>query len=234
MNTRVDSIQLVLFSPGIVIFDVLKAGVTIREKYLNVLDGEPVILPIPDDAPVEIPRIQMSSKDKTYSLSISKNRVDLILRYKKDELSNVSPFQELFENFLSLFQYLKNELNAKVTRLAIVTHWVIELDGGSSAEHLLSKYINKEAPIARPRELEIHCLNRETLSDFEANKWTRIRSAHDISLPHEDRLISFLLDINTLAENTYDFKKESIQAFLEESVRIMKNTLESHLSLLGG
>lgn len=234
MNTRVDSIQLVLFSPSIVISDMLKAGVTIREKYLNVLDGEPVILPIPEDAPVEIPRIQMSSKDKTYNLSISKTRVDLIFKYKRDELNNVFPVPGLFENFLSMFQYLKDDLSAKVTRLAIVAHWILELHSGSSAEHLLTKYINKEAPLARPRELEIHCLTREILSNIEANKWTRIRSAHEVSAPYEDRLISFLLDINTLAENAYDFKKESIKAFLEDSVRVMKSTLESHLSLLGG
>lgn len=233
MNIKVEGTHLVLYSPGIVIVDKLKVASDIRERAPKLFEGDPVILPLSENMPPEIPRIQMNSKDGRYNLSITGNRIDFVFRYKEDEKENLFPIPGLFENFLTIFQYFKENICVRITRTAIVTSWIIELEKSSSAEFILEKYIRNETPIVKPYELELSYLTREVIAGFEVNKWTRIRSARKISVPEENKFISSLIDINTLADITYDFNKESLQRFLEESAKVMNETLEKHLKLMG-
>lgn len=41
----------------------------------NIFDGDPIMLPLPADAPVEIPRITLESKDKKHKLETAINPV---------------------------------------------------------------------------------------------------------------------------------------------------------------
>lgn len=228
MDIRLDNTQLVLFSPGIIIVDKLKVANTINDNLLGLLDSDPVILPIPEDAPSEFPRMQMNSKDGRYNLSVAKSRLDFIFRYKEDERENLFPIPGLFEKFLTIFQYIKENIYAQITRTATVTNWIIELEKTPAAEYILSRYIRSEMPIIKPYELELHYLTKESIAGFEVNKWTRIKSTRKISEPEQNRFISFLTDINTLAEMTYEFNKESLQRLLDESSKVIKETIEKH------
>ncbi|MEW6409668.1 MAG: hypothetical protein AB1488_06090 [Nitrospirota bacterium] len=233
MNIRLDNTQLVLFSPGIIIVDKLKVANAINNILSGLFDGDPIILPLPEDAPPEIPRIKMGSKDGRYNLSIAKSRLDFIFKYEEDKRENLFPIPGLFEKFLTIFQYLKENIYTQITRTATVTNWIIELEN-PAAEFLLSKYIRSETPIIKPYELELHYLTKESIAGFDVNKWTRIKSARKISKPEQNRFISFLIDINTLAEMTYEFNKESLQRLLDESSKIIKGAVEKHFKNMGG
>lgn len=233
MKLIFDSSQLVLFSPGIIIPDKLKFANAIRDKYLPELNGDPVIIPIPDDAPDEIMRIQMNSKDKRFTLLIAKSRIDFFFKYKEDSADQIFPPPGLYEKFTSFFQYLSEELHIPITRAANVTRAYLDINNKANAPEILSKkYLKDGIPIKNSVELEIHSLNRRQLAGFEINKWTRIFSSHLAGKPNNKSVISFLIDINTLAEITYSFEKASLLKFLEDSAENIKLTLKEHTELL--
>lgn len=228
-NIKLDFIQLVGFSPGIVMGDKLKIANAINDSLSNLFDGDHVILPIPEDAPSDIPRIQLNSKDKQYSLYIAKSRLDFVFKYKegKEEIH----INNIFQKFLTIFQYFKEEIHTQITRCAIITNWIIKLERLPAAESLLSKYIRNEAPIDKPYGLELHCLDRELIAGFEVNKWLRIIATPKIT-ELEQNSVTILIDINTLAERIYEFDKQSLQNFLEESNSIINKTIEKHLKYI--
>jgi hypothetical protein len=228
MNIEIISAQLVIYSPGIVITNKLKVANAINDNLSYLFDSDPIILPLPEDAPPEIPRIQMFSKDKRYSLSIASNRIDFIFQYKEEDEKSFS-ISGFFEKFLTIFQYFSENLHTQFTRSAMVTNWIIELENISAAEFLLDKYIQDKTPIVKPCELELHYLTKGFAAEFEINKWVRIRSARKMGEPEKNNLIVFLVDINTIAEKIYEFDKDSLKRFLEQSNRIMEETIEEHL-----
>jgi hypothetical protein len=232
MNIKIISTQLVIFSPGIVIANKLKVATAINDNLSCLFDSDPVMLPLPEDAPPEIPRIQMSSKDKRYSLSIASNRIDFIFQSKEED-ERLFPIPGFFEKFLTIFQYFSENIHTQFTRSAIVTNWNIELEKISAAEFLLAKYIQGKTPIVRPYELELHYLTKGTIAEFEVNKWVRIKSARKMGEPEMNSFIVFLIDINTVAEKIYEFDRNSLQRFLEQGGRITKETIEEHLKKMG-
>lgn len=232
MKIRPDNTQLVLFSPGIIIIDKLKAASAINDNLSGLFDGDPIILPLPEDAPSEIPGIQMCSKDGRYNLSIARSRLDFAFKYKEEE-ENLFPIPGLFERFLSIFQYFRDNTHTQITRCAIVNNWIVELEN-PAADFLLSKYIRSGTPIIRPYELELHYLTKESIAGFESNKWTRIKSARKINEPEQNRFIAFHMDINTLVEIPYEFNRESLRLFLDQSSKIMNETIEKHFKNMEG
>lgn len=228
MNIRPEDMQLVLFSPGIIIVDKLKAANAINDNLWGLFDGDPIIVPIPDDVPSEIPRIRMSSKDGRYNLATGRSRLDFIFRYQEDDVKNSFPIPGLFEKFLIIFKYFREIIHTQITRCAIVTNWIIELEKSPSAEFLLLKYIRSKTPIMKPYELELHYLTKESIAGFEVNKWTRIKSARKTSEPVQNRFIVFHMDINTLAEMAYEFDKKSLQRFLDQSSKIINDSIVKH------
>jgi hypothetical protein len=228
MNIKIISAQLVIYSTGIVISNKLKVANAINDNLSCLFDSDPIILPLPEDAPPEFPRIQMFSKDKRYSLSITSNRIDFIFQYKEEDEKSF-PIPGFLEKFLTIFQYFSENLHTQFTRSAIVTNWIIELENISAAEVLLDKYIQDKTPIVKPYELELHYLTKGFAAEFEINKWVRIKSARKMGEPEKNNLIVFLIDINTIAEKNYEFDKNSLQRFLEQSNRITEETIEEHL-----
>jgi hypothetical protein len=107
----------------------------------------------------------------------------------------------------------------------------LQLEKTAAAEFLLRKYIRNEAPIVRPYELELHYLNKESVAEFKVNNWTRIKSTRKTSELEQNWFINFSMDINTVSDITYEWDKESLQRFLEQSSDIMKGTLEKHLKV---
>ena len=50
----------------------------------NIFDGPPTILPIPNDAPQEIPRIILKDNTNTLNCNVCINRIDLLFKENKD------------------------------------------------------------------------------------------------------------------------------------------------------
>lgn len=223
-----------MFSPGIVIVDKIKAANTINEKTSGYFNGDPVIVPATEDVPPEMPRILLSTKEKNTLLNIAGNRVDYVFKYKKEEKELPFPVPGLYQRFLSILEFFFDDIHAPFTRLALVTEWIIESEEVAAAETILSRYIQKDSPIKTPFELELHYLTKDSIANLDVNKWVRIKSAHrKIGSPNQTAII-FHTDINTLAEKTYNFNRDTVREFLDQCSNIVKATLEEHLLAIGG
>ena len=66
-----------IFTPDFSISNSLNIANVAVEIAGDRLDGPPSILPIPQDAPAEIPRIQLFSSDKNMNITISLQRTNL-------------------------------------------------------------------------------------------------------------------------------------------------------------
>ena len=93
----------------------------------------------------------------------------------------------------------------------------------------MSNYIQQEAPIDNPHELELHYLMKDSIAGFNVNRWTRIKSARKKSEPKQDRFVVFHIDTNTLAEEAYEFDLKTLQKFLNEASREASNIVDTHL-----
>jgi hypothetical protein len=226
MSIRINQLQLVLYSPGIVIVDKLKIASTINEYVSGLFDGDPVIVPLPEDAPSELPGMHLRSKDERYNFLVARNRIDLFFQPKEDI---TFPPLGLFETFLSLFQFLQEHVHTQFTRCAMVTTWMMELEKPSGAEYLRANYLRPDAPIKDPDELELHYLTKDTIAGFDVNKWTRMKSARRLSEPGQNTFVIALIDINTLSEKNYTFDRDTLQRFLNESSQVANDTIQTHL-----
>ena len=227
MDIKFDHVQLVIFSPGFIITEKLKIANAINSILKDLFNADPVIMPVPADAISEIPRMTLSSKDGKYILNIAKNRVDFVFANVENSGEYELPVLGFFENFLTISKFFKEELHSQIIRCSIVSGWVIKLEKQVPTDVLLTKYIRSGTPIMDPIELELRYLIRESINEFEVNKWTVLRSSREKNGP-----VSLLIDMNTLSERQYDFNNDSLQKFYNSSSVEINKTVNDHLKIM--
>lgn len=226
--------QLVFFSPEIHLANKLKLAYALNEQLSNLLDSDPVILPIPDDAPPEIPVIQMFSSDQRYTLMISKNRIDLHYNSELGKDERILPIPGLLEKMRTIHEYITREKIAQIVRCAIVTNFIVELDTESAAQFIMTKYVVQKAPCSTlNKEAHLHFLSTVSIAGYEANQWLRLQSARRISQPDSDSCFVIQLDLNTLQDKEYEFDSAKIFTFLQESCNIINELIQKHITYWG-
>ena len=176
-------------------------------------DGEPTVLPLPGDAPPEIPRITFKDKNQIKYFEIAPSRVNVIFKnidYQEDLYK--SPFVNEAESLLK--RYL-DKIDLECLRIALnISHGMFkEYPETEIASHFCKDKFLKE-PFDRPSEFEIHSLKKYKLKDaFDVNSWVRVKSVSINHGAHKKRAVACEQDINTLPELmdqiTYDNKQIS-------------------------
>lgn len=222
------SIQTTLFTPSYVFStsEVLKRVIQIEQ---DMFDGGPIVLPLPDDAPHEIPRITLENQDKTLKLEVAPARVDFF-RSKSKEEDKIIPndFVGMAAPFLTK---LLETIGAKCGRMAAVINRSCRRDnpGEEIALHFCKENF-LGAPFDPPSAFELHSLKKyEFMESLQVNSWVRIRSgvvqpensvSHPVVIAHQD--------INTLAElmGARIFTSEEISAFYGKVCEEFDNILK--------
>jgi hypothetical protein len=217
------SIQYSVFTPGLQ-FSSAKILGNLSAKFSSVFDGDPVSLPMPADAPVEIPRIILKSSDNKTKFEAALNRMNFFTYLKKNETDiDEKVFRELFMNLFK--EYIKIT-SAKIGRLALVRVKFVRDDnpGLTLAKHFCKDKFLKE-PFNRPENFELHSHKKYILEGFTINSWVRCKSG--FLKTDNTKLITVQQDINTLAEelDQKDFREEDI-------VNFFKIIPEEHQSIL--
>lgn len=195
----------------------------------NILEGDPAILPIPPDAPPEIPRIITKSKDERYTCNVSLNRIDLFFKPKgRDEQSLDIVSGEYLKLLLNLTSLLKENFKIAIPRIGIVANLLFELSESSNT-YILRKYMKETGLISGTHEAQIHALNKVTLPNkIKVNRWLRIITSRSGQDPSNDRYLSISIDINSVPGVPYDFDRELIQLTFNVAVDHMKNLIKQH------
>lgn len=188
-------------------------------KYMlqnEMFDGEPTVMPLPDDAPPQIPRIIMQSKDESYKLEVSPSRVNLFVTKKdKDGEIDINSFFDLA--IKTLVGFLEHT-NAKCSRIAAVVkrYHIVDKPEVEISKHFCKKSI-LDGPINDPRAFEIHALKTYSfLGAFQVNSWVRVRSGNVGPIDGKEHpVVAVEQDINTLAElmETQAYASKDIELF---------------------
>ncbi len=223
MDFKLQKIQTALFIKGLNItgYDKYSLIGELKNSVGDIFDAEPTVLPFPSDAPLDIPRIILNSKDGIYSCRIALNRIDIFRNKPQDE-------QEKLENVLDnqkkqiekIYAFFK-EKKATINRVGFVAMFLTKIEDKSGAEYLRETFL-VDNKLENPKELQVIYNKRAKNNSFEFN--------HLITLigRQNDKFI-LQVDINTVPEmmTSSDFSQENLGSILNYSIQKITEIQES-------
>lgn len=228
MPLFVKSAQIAYFLGSIDLSDRLKVAELIKKELGYILDGTPTILPIPDDAPLEIPRIIFPSKNNEFVCNVAVNRFDFIqkLPNEKNGIELKLFKEELAKRVTKLNKLVFEELKATGNRLGLILNYnAIPKEGGLN---LLKKvYLGSLQDIST--EVQLHKLTQGTIGDMKINNWIRLVASKKQLATGENQLV-VISDINTYQSEKYVLTKDTAESFFTDAVKVSFKSVEEMLS----
>lgn len=218
-NVELRSLQCVFFVNNFNLTDKLKIASGLVEACSQVLDGDPAILPIPDDAPVDIPRIIVRSKSEVYVCQLATSRIDFFYNPKAQSDQSLEAAREAYlDALLKLAGFVRGVLKVSIVRFATVANCVSKLST-SSNQFIRTKYLKDTSTVRDTYEIQLHALNKLDLPNgVKVNRWYRVISSRDPNNLTDDSFLTITVDINSLSEIAYDFDERRVQETFLESV----------------
>ncbi len=226
LDFHVIKFMCVIFTPEFNIANSLKLANDALELLGERLDGSSSVLPVPQDAPAEIPRVQLTSKDKKWNLTISLVRTDFIHSpaIEDTEVLNMEKFSAIASKFFCGFKE-KNEL--RVQRLAFITERM-SLKG--EASYIVNKFCKDEfkdkgGPFSGVDGFQVHSFKKYKQFGFNINSWVRFKSG-GYSKDSESSVPMILME-NDL--NTFAVKEDPDRSFSLEEIGLFFEKIPNHL-----
>lgn len=209
---RILSLQFSIFTPEL-LFNPNKILGTLMSKFSGIFDGNTTVLPLPTNAPKEIPKLILLSSDERIRLDISEARSNIIrYRDEKDTLIDKRSFFELCSN---VYKEYMESTSARVGRIAFVSiKFLRDSDPGLTLAQNFCKESLLEEPFNRPENFEIHSHKTYIFDDFNVNSWVRCKSG--VLKENKTPIILVEQDINTVSDETenYEFSIDEIIKFV--------------------
>lgn len=217
---NISSIQCSIFTPG---FSFRPAAflMYLLEHWGNKFDGKPLSMPLPDDAPPEIPSIVLTSMDGSLKMDVSRSRTNV--SWNKTS-SGVNPeVLSVIDEINGILRDIIKDQGVSAGRLAFILNRFAPVE---NAAKMLAAHFCKEEWLAtalkQPENFELHVHERLTLGtgQLNVNSWLRVRTGRLVADNKSAVLVQ--QDINTLAEEleSQHFEPEQIQAFFHEAVKL--------------
>lgn len=216
MDFKLQKIQTALFIEGfnIVGYDKYSFIGEVNNSIGDIFNAEPIVLPpLPLDAPLEIPRIILNSKEGIYTCNIALNRVDMF-RNKPQER------QERIENILDeqkkqtekIYDFFKGK-KVIINRVGFVVTFLNEIENKTGSEYLRKTFL-VDNKLKNPRELQIIYNKQEQNNSIDFNQLFRI-------IGQSDNKVVLEIDINTTPElmAKSDFNKNNLSSILDYSIQ---------------
>jgi hypothetical protein len=197
-------------------------------KFGKVLDGQLMTVPLPPEAPAEIPRLTLSSNDQGVRLEISPVRTNLMRFGRKndaeiDSQEFLSLASQIFGTYLGVSAAVVGRLASVIVKYEILQRPGIEVARHFCRDERLNTVLN------RPENFEIHAHKvYEPKGLFKINSWVRTRAG--ILGPQNQPAAVVEQDLNTLHEELEQrrFGAGDIKNFLEVANREHQDILEKY------
>lgn len=208
-------------------FDPSAALKHVLRNWSEVYDGQTTSLPLPPEAPPDLPSVSVSSKDGASHVEMSRTRVNLVwLRRDGSNPQLGRTFSELAGRLVTIVEGEE----AALGRLSALITRMTPLDGPG---RILARQFCREkwlrGPLNRPEGFELHAHKTfGLLPDLTVNSWVRIKTAKAGS--PEYRYITVEQDINTLAEEleTRRFKRRAAAKMFAAASRELNAILKMY------
>jgi len=211
---KILTLQLVIYTPEIII----KKNIILQkimESYSDKFDGDTVSLPIPDDAPKEIPRLSLFDSQKKYKFETAISRTDFHIFSKElfEIESNLKFYFELIQKYIEC-------TNASIGRMAIVVTKFIEKENPTNflVKYFCDKTLIKNKHFNNLNDFELHFRKIISLKNFKINSWVRCKNAL-LNFGNKKNLDSILViqDMNTLFSEELESNRYSVNDLKEFS-----------------
>lgn len=196
---NLNSVQAVVYTPNGSRFSQTSVLASVLGRYPDRFNGPVQALPLPDDAPAEIPRVILQSTNGMYKLQAGPARIDSFWMATQ----GANPDQA-FSCTEVLEHYVRTaEPPLRVGRVALVL--TRTTDDANPAQSLIERFCNEESriqPFNNSEHFEIHNQKRYQLQNIELqiNCWVRCKAV-TLLQPEPRRGILVEQDINTLEED---------------------------------
>ncbi len=225
------TIQTAFFTPGLVFSDKLGLSAQLIKETGNIFDGDPIMLPVPPDAPSEFPRMILKSKDDKYILEIKSSRIDFIVKSdSKDKSQKNYPatlIKDYQDKLTSLSASIINVFKTKIVRIGFILN--IQFKVNDAVEIIKKSYISDSKFTKEAYDLNIGFLNKVTLNGTDVNIWFR---ANALRLPEKDKdnkILLVMFDVNTIPDKVLDLSNQNIADFTETTIKYLNKNLKSYL-----
>lgn len=183
--------------------------INLNKDMNNLFDNTPTILPIPDNAPGDIPIVQLSSKKEGYRANISRKRADLFLEPNKNNSDeNIDKIMKDFsikvENFIDFFVNV-----CRINRMGfVVDNIIISKD---SVKKINEKYFKED--LSDSLELKLRFNHRDKINKFNYNNITDISNVKVNMNNKEKTGILIHKDLNNIQISEHLTKKQLVNLF---------------------
>jgi hypothetical protein len=225
METSIKKNQTAIFIKNLNLSnDLERAGffTEMHEKLGEIFNGQPTQLPIPNDAPPEIPRFMLSSMDGKFTCNISLSRVDIFCNIPNLELDLL--FEEQKNNIQVVFNFLSSKkiIVNRIGFIAVIEK-ILTQEEGDSLTYLKKNFV-RDSRFKDPKELMFRYNKADNSENFEMNKLIVINSNIN-----KKSIINLQTDINTLAERMGDssFNSEDINEIVNYSTSKTKEIINN-------
>lgn len=225
------NIQTAFFTPGLVFSDKLSLSSQLIKETGNIFDGDPIMLPIPPDAPSEFPRMILKSKNDKYILEIKSSRIDFIVKDdQKDRTQKNYPalFIKDYQNKLqSLSSSIINIFRTKIVRLGFVLN--LQFKVNDAVEIVKKSYIKDVKFTKDTVDLNIGFLNKISLNNLDTNIWFRANALRSPEKDKDNKILLVMFDTNTAPENILDLTDQNVVDFTKTTLEYLDKNLKNYL-----
>lgn len=223
MNS-IKNARIAFFLASINLTDKLELANSLK-KSLVILDGDPLIMPIPDDAPSEIPRIILRSKSEEYALNVAPQRIDFFFNNKEQKRGLYDDFtKEMLKKIKIIEEVVTQKFSANINRLGLIIDMSLQKD--DAIKYILNYFSEAFKHKEDLLEGQIHIFNREAVDSFDVNNWIRI-----IAQKHDKKKSDILVsnDINTVIEDGKSYSSEEINKFYSSMLKYVTENIKHYV-----
>ncbi len=224
-----------VFTP-IYYFDANKILAESMREFRDQCDGEPLVIPLPEGAPQDLPRVILKSKNKIWQIEFSNIRINVradLTQNENEEINNYTFIDFAYK----VFSNYKSILEIPFGRIAVVVERQINIEnsGLELAKHFCKgQWIN--TVLNRPEKFQLNAFKRYKINDRfpEVNSW--IKSTGNVKKSYLELsrdIITVQQDLNTPQENTNesDYSLEEINEFLAIALKEMEIILKGYFPI---
>lgn len=174
----------------------------LAERLATRFDGEPTVLPMPEDAPPDIPRLIFQSKDQQWKLEMASARINY--RWMQRAETQQQSVPEVSHEFLQFLSHFLRIDNPRIGRIALILYRYLLI---SEPAAIISRHFCRDewlrTGLVNTKSFELHSHKRVSIGGFAVNSWIRFKTGQ-LTIPNTPARPIVLVeqDVNTLAEKT--------------------------------
>ncbi len=222
------SIQTGLFTTGFIISDKLDIASKLTKETGTLFDGDPILIPLPPEAPQEFPRLILKNKDERYSFQATTTRLDLFFKNEKSSTLEEKEVGSLIKKYVSDLKIVVSAVNKilqpKIIRLGFVLNLQFQVDDAINI--IKSSYIKDLKFTKDTHDLNAGFLNQDKINKINSNIWFRVNAFRLDKHPKDNKVLLVSFDINTVPEESQDLKIDDIMKYVELALKYVDDNLK--------